>query len=296
MNRESGQLVRGWKSAPTVALFGLYVFTAFALVGYATFGLRPALLANHPQLVGFYAISFQFFAQAQVWLAGLAIGLFLWKVVGWQWLPAFGALYLISLGSELMGTTVGLPFGEYRYTSALGPQWFGHVPILIPLSWFFMALPSYAVARAMVPGGADGRVTGGRAIGARVLIASLLLLSWDLALDPAMSHATAYWVWAEPGTYYGMPWLNLFGWYVTGILLMIALVFTRSDVWIEKLPLPWLVAFYGANLLLPVGMSVAAGLWGAVAATMGALGAVALVAPVLGWQGWRREGALEVSA
>jgi hypothetical protein len=31
------------------------------------------------------------------------------------------------------------------------------------------------------------------------------------------------------------------------------------------------VAFYGANLLLPLGMSVAAGLWGAVAATVAAL-------------------------
>jgi hypothetical protein len=33
----------------------------------------------------------------------------------------------------------------------------------------------------------------------------------------------------------------------------------------------WQVGFYGANLLLPVGMCIAAGLWGAVAASAAAL-------------------------
>ena len=51
----------------------------------------------------------------------------------------------------------------------------------------------------------------------------LLLLAWDLALDPAMSYATRYWIWGDEGPYYGMPWLNLFGWYVTGVVLMAVL-------------------------------------------------------------------------
>lgn len=256
---------------PLIGLGLLYAFTAVALIGYATFGLNPSLLARFPGAVGFYSVSFPFFAQAQIWLAWLILAAFLSLHSGRRWIPAFLALYALSLGSELMGTTVGIPFGEYHYTEALGPKWFGHVPLVIPLSWFFMAIPSYALARAALP----------QRAAARVLMASLVLLSWDLALDPAMSRATAYWVWAEPGAYYGMPWLNLFGWYVTGLALMSALAVLRADRWIAALPLRWLAAYYGANLLLPLGMSVAAGLWGAVAATIVALAGSALVARVI---------------
>lgn len=241
----------------------LYVFTLVALAGYATFGLHPGLLARVPGVAGFYADSFVFFAQAQIWLAWLVLVLLLTERVGLRWVPAFAALYLVSLTSELSGTVLGIPFGEYRYTSALGPKLFGHVPVVIPLSWFFMALPSYVLARAVLP---TRRL-------AAVGMASLILLGWDLALDPAMSRATAYWVWGEAGAYYGMPWMNLFGWYVTGLALMAALVVLGADRWVERLPLRWLAGFYGANLLLPVGMSAAAGLWGAVFATLGALAA-----------------------
>lgn len=260
-----GLLERG----PAAGLVLLYVFSGVAVVGFASFGLHPGLLARFPSWVGaFYGISFDFFAQAQIWLAAAILSLFLVRHAEGRWLAAFGAVYLISLGSELLGTGVGLPFGEYRYTDALGPKWFGHVPVVIPLSWFFMALPSYAVARAALPG---RRV-------ARVVMASLILLSWDLALDPAMSRASAYWVWAEPGAYYGMPWLNLFGWWVTGVALMTAFAALGADRWIDVLPLRWLLAFYGANLLLPLGMSAAAGMWGAVAATLAALLAAGLLA------------------
>lgn len=243
----------------------LYGFSFLALGGFATFGLNPGLLARFPSLAGFYGISFQFFAQGQIALAAIVLGLFLHRRVRWRWVPALVVLYGISLTSELLGTTVGLPFGEYRYTDALGAKWFGHVPVLIPLSWFFMALPAYGLARAVLP----------ERTASRIFLASLILLGWDLALDPAMSAATAYWVWAEPGQYYGMPWLNLFGWYVTGLALMTALSILRVDRWMASLPLAWLAAFYGANLLLPMGMSAAAGLWGVLIATFAALAGAA---------------------
>ena len=52
----------------------------------------------------------------------------------------------------------------------------------------------------------------------------------------------------------------------------------RAERWTRALPTRWLVAFYGANLLLPVGMSVAVGLWGAVVATGVALAVAWLIA------------------
>jgi uncharacterized membrane protein len=246
-----------------VALWVLYAFTAVTLLGYATFGVNPGLLVHVPQVAGLYGFAFRFFAVTHVWLSFLVLALALWLAAGWRWLPALAALYVISLVSELSGTVTGLPFGEYRYSSLLAPMWFGHVPIVIPLSWFFMAVPSYAFAHAVLPA-RDRRL-------ARVFLASAVLLSWDLSLDPAMSYATPYWIWGSSGAYYGMPWLNLFGWYVTGLVLMAALALLSAEEWLRELPLRWLAGFYLVNLALPVGMNMAAGLWGAVAAAVAAL-------------------------
>ncbi len=251
-------------------LWVLFGFTALSLVGFSTFGLHPELLPRVPQVAGFYGPAFRFFAVGQIWVAGAVLALFLLRRAGLRWLPAFAVLYGISLGSELLGTGYGIPFGDYRYSALLEPMWLGRVPVVIPLSWFFMAVPSYALARLALP--------GRERLARRVLLASAVLLAWDLSLDPAMSHATSYWVWGAPGAYYGMPWLNLFGWYVTGLALMGALALLRSDGWIAALPFPWLAAFYGANLLLPLGMSAAAGLWGAVLATLAVLGATVGIA------------------
>jgi uncharacterized membrane protein len=239
-------------------LAALYGFTVAAVAGYAVFGRNPGRLADLPTwAASFYAASFGFFAQGHVWLAMAVLGSALWLVAGWRWVAAFSALYAISLASELAGTTWGLPFGEYGYSALLGPMWLDRVPVVIPMSWFFMAVPSYALA---------GRLASAPA--ARVAVASLVLLAWDLALDPAMSYATRYWVWGESGPYYGMPWLNLFGWYATGVALASVLAALRAETWTSRVADRWWAAFYGANLLLPLGMCAAAGLWGAVAGTL----------------------------
>lgn len=265
---ERGEVGWGERGA-RYALWALYAFTALAVAGYASFGVHPELLARFPGAAGFYGVSFLFFSRVQILLAGAALALFLTTHVRGRWIGAFAALYAISLGSELLGTTAGIPFGPYAYTQALGPRWFGHVPLLIPLSWFFMTVPSYALARILLP-------IGHRAW-ERVLLASFILLSWDLSLDPAMSHATRYWEWGAPGPYYGMPLLNLFGWYVTGLALMGALAALRADGWIARLPARWLAGFYAANLLLPLGMILARGLWPAALLTVAALAAAVLL-------------------
>ncbi len=269
-------------------LYALYAFTAMALLGFATFGVHPELLAYMPRSAAVYSYAFRFFAVTHVWLAWLVLVVFLTRKVGARWVPAFLALYAISLASELSGTVTGLPFGEYRYSELLDPMWFGHVPVVIPLSWFFMAVPSYGLARSILPLSEQRW--------ARVFLASAVLLSWDLSLDPAMSFATRYWVWATSGPYYGMPWLNLFGWYATGLALMAALALLRADRWIAVLPLKWLGGFYLANLSLSMGMNAASGLWGAVAAALLSLGAAYLLARRLQGGGHRAATSARVGA
>ena len=242
-------------------LWALYAFTVISTAGFATFGLHPELLVQlSPASIEFYAISFRFFAIGQVLLAGLVLSGFLFRYAGLKWIPTFILLYALSLGSELLGTSFGIPFGAYSYSDVLKPMWLGKVPVGIPLSWFYMAIPAYAFALHALP--AKAKATS------HIAFASLILLAWDLALDPAMSGATRYWEWGENGPYYGMPLLNLFGWYVTGIALMSALSLLRAERWLRPLSIRWLGWFYGANLLLPLGMTAAAGMWGAVAATL----------------------------
>jgi hypothetical protein len=62
---------------------------------------------------------------------------------------------------------------------------------------------------------------------------------------------------------------------------MSALVALRAEEWISKLSVKWLMGFYSANVLLAVGISVAAGLWLVLAFTIAAIAITAILASVL---------------
>jgi uncharacterized membrane protein len=278
---------RARSSSSTVerALLWILVgFTVAAVGGYWVFGAHPERIASNALAARVYGAAFVVFARGQVLLAAAALIAVLVRRARGAWISAFVAIYVLSLSSELAGTTVGLPFGPYHYTDGLGPKWFDHVPLLIPLSWFLMAVPSFAIAR---------QLAGQSSAIVRILVGSFVLLSWDLALDPAMSHATKYWIWGDgaTGPYYGMPWLNLFGWYVTGVALMIVLEWRRADVWLDTIPIQWLAGFYAANLALSLGICAAAGLSGAVAASL-----IPILACALALRGSRHRSLIAQSA
>lgn len=243
----------------------LLVFTVIALAGYFFFALRPENLSILPQFASVYGVSFVFFARTHVLLTAVVLIAYLVRRAGWRWLGAFAIIYAVSFTSEFIGTGYGIPFGAYHYTSLLGPTVFERVPYLIPLSWFGMAVPSYVLARAAFP--------GPRRYLLRIGLGALILTTWDLSLDPAMSYLTSYWVWGEEGSFYGMPLINLFGWFVTGLALMGLLVAFKVDRWIEQLSVRWMALYYGLTLLMPFGMVLAAGLWGAAGVTLLAVGA-----------------------
>ena len=259
---------RSWIEFAGLAL--VYAVSAASLAGFATFSLHPEMLVQAHVSPETYGRILVMAPRAQILIAVAALAAFLVRRAGLRWVIPFAVVYAVSLGAELAGTTAGIPFGPYRYTDGLGLKWLGHVPALIPASWFMMALPSYAVAARCFPTTRD--------IAWRIALGSFVLLSWDLALDPAMSFTTKYWIWDTSGPYYGMPVLNLVGWFVTGVALMVTFVLLRAGRWIGALPLSWLLGFYLANLVLPVGMSIAAGLWGAVVATGAALAVATVIA------------------
>lgn len=247
------------------ALLGFLAFTLVAVAGYWSFGLNPERLPQTPWAIGIYQRSFPLFARVQIVLSAVVLTVALFRHARLRWLPALGAVYLLSFTAEHVGTGYGIPFSGYGYTGLLGPKLLGRVPYVIPLSWFLMAAPAWILARRTFP-------EPGRHLLPRLLFATFLLVLWDLALDPAMSFLTPYWVWETPGAFYGMPWVNLAGWALTGIVLMAALEFLQRRLgWAGTLPERWAAGYYLVVLLMPLGMITAAGLWGAVGATVGAL-------------------------
>ncbi len=240
-----------------IMLLSLGGFALFSVVGYATFGLHPQWLNAFPPAISkylneFYRISFRLFGEGQTWFMALGLLAYLTGHVKGRWVPAALAVVVLSFASEWAGTVYGFPFGAYTYSDTLmGYRLLGHVPTVIPMSWFMMAVPSFAIAYAAYP---ESRVKV-------VLTGALLLTLWDVSLDPAMSYLVPYWSWKVKGAFYGMPLQNWFGWYVTGLVLMAAMSALRSERWVANLSLPWLGAFYAINWFVPFGMLVAAGLW-----------------------------------
>ncbi|MGB3204445.1 MAG: carotenoid biosynthesis protein, partial [Crinalium sp.] len=178
----------------------------------------------------------------------------------WNWLTFMIPAVFLSLGSELLGTSRGFPFGHYAYLSGLGYKIGGLVPFTIPLSWFYLGLVSYLIAKAGLETGKPSLI---RSISA-IALGALLLTSWDFVLDPAMSQtAFPFWEWQQPGAFFGMPYQNFAGWMGTGALFMsVAAIFWRKqEIVVERDQLGLPLAVYLSNFAFAAIMSIGAGIW-----------------------------------
>lgn len=126
------------------------------------------------------------------------------------------AFMLIATWSiEAVGLATGFPFGNYAYTSKLLPQSSG-VPWLIPIAWLMMLPPAWAVAATIID---SIRSSYQRIIWIVFAgISGFAFTAWDLYLDPQMV-ARGLWYWETPGGYFGIPWGNFAGWWLTASIL-----------------------------------------------------------------------------
>lgn len=178
----------------------------------------------------------------------------------------------ISLAAELTGTSTGLPFGPYSYTTLLGWRVAGLVPFPIPLSWFYMVYCSLAIVGRLRPARDDlrSRIAWGALGGAA-------LTAWDVSMDPAMSFATSHWLWHTHGFFYGMPLLNWFGWWLTGSIVAFAMVsIARPSAIAARIsPSALPIWLYAVNGVFPIAICIRHQLWWAAA-----LGALAMAIPI----------------
>lgn len=270
-----------------VALAGHVALLVFSGIAFATFLAPPApawLLTPANQRVA--AFMFVFGGQTTVVLGALAGLLHAASRLGWRTaIGIFAVAFSISLASELIGTSTGVPFGPYSYTQQLGHLIGGRVPFNIPTSWFFMLYASLAICGRLLTTH-DDSATKWRWAG----VAALVLTAWDVSMDPAMV-ATTHWVWHPPalegasglrrifltGFFYGMPLTNWLGWLLTGFVVARAmLAVVPPSEWARRISpsrLPLLL--YAANGVLPVLICAGRGMWWAAG-----LGAVAMAIPL----------------
>jgi len=258
-----------------------------ALIAFSTLALTTILARpDHPlRLTPFAAqvmpIAWKYSGMTYVVLGALAALAHLTGRIGARRAAALFAISSgIALGSELLGTSTGYPFGGYSYTPLLGWRIAGLVPFPIPVSWFYMLYGALAICARLLPA-RDDRATLWR----WSLVAGLVLTAWDVSMDPAMVK-TAHWVWHEPGAFYGMPLSNFAGWILTGTVIarvMLAIVPpTAMAAALRDARLP--LVLYAVNGVMPVAICLRDGLWWAAG-----LGTLAMVIPLtlaLGFRPW----------
>lgn len=241
-------------------------------------------------------VSFTYAGPLYVILGTLAAIAFLGVRIGWGKAALLAAsASTLALAAELLGTSVALPFGDYSYSGLLGYRLFGLVPFPIPLSWFYMLTGALAIVARLSGAGDSRRSRWWWALGA-----GLLMVAWDVSMDPAMVK-TGHWSWGsgavfrEAGlpawlvtfftadAFYGMPLSNWFGWLLTATLIARAMLAIVPPAAVREriASSPFPIALYLANGVMPVALCLRDGFWWA--AVYGSL--AMLIPALLAWRG-----------
>lgn len=109
---------------------------------------------------------------------------------------------------EVLGIHTGFPFGGYTYTEVLYPLLFG-TPIVMGAAWVILL----AYTRHLAASTSMNRWISA-AVGACFMVAI------DLVIDPLAAEPLGYWTWDQPHGYYGVPWSNFGGWWITSFVLL----------------------------------------------------------------------------
>jgi uncharacterized membrane protein len=117
---------------------------------------------------------------------------------------------------ENIGVITGSPFGRYYFTGVMGPKLF-NVPIMLGLAYLGMGYLSWTLAGAILRS-AQSPLRGSRIVVVPV-VASFVMVAWDLAMDPIWGTVLHAWIWQRGGPYFGVPISNFVGWYLTVYLI-----------------------------------------------------------------------------
>jgi uncharacterized membrane protein len=134
--------------------------------------------------------------------------------------------WLVSHFFEAMSIQIGFPFGHYYYDKMPGPR-IAEVPIIIMLAYFGTGYASWILSNVLL--NQYNKKLAGYQIFLIPLIASFIMVIWDVCMDPIASTVASLWVWRDGGSYFGVPLQNYFGWF-----LVVYIIFQLFAVYISK--------------------------------------------------------------
>jgi len=166
-------------------------------------------------LIGFFSPMEPLFRQLSIY--NLLLTFILVTISFTNNLSVFIKLFLIVFGigfiAELIGVHTGLLFGNYSYSQNLGLS-FQKVPLIIGVNWAILSLGAWNLCRTI-----------SKKIIINILIASLLMVVFDIALEPAAINLH-YWSWKSGE----IPLFNYISWF----LISIPAIYTWSLFKIES--------------------------------------------------------------
>lgn len=115
----------------------------------------------------------------------------------WKYALIFAGTFLI----EALGVATGFPFGQYYYTSALGPLVLG-VPLLIGINWVWVSIGATQLARRFKFSNKYYRA----------IMTGCIVVLFDVLLEP-VAIKLGWWVWPN-----GVGVANYASWFVIGAL------------------------------------------------------------------------------
>jgi uncharacterized membrane protein len=144
-------------------------------------------------------------------------------------LAFFGITFIVSWCYESLSIATGFPFGHYHYTENLGPK-LGTVPLLIMPAYFAMCYVSWILAHVVLD--KWNQKSDQMHKFAIPLIASFIMVMWDMCMDPARATVKQAWIWHDGGGYFGVPFSNFLGWFlcVYTIFQLLAIYLIRDAI------------------------------------------------------------------
>lgn len=113
-------------------------------------------------------------------------------------------LFIFSSLIETFGLKTGYPFGSYYYSKDFLPFLPGGVPIAISFSWLFISINSFIICKYICKKSESRFIVP--------LGSALIILSFDILLEPFGSFVNKYWLWDN--NY--VPLQNFISWFLIG--------------------------------------------------------------------------------
>lgn len=190
------------------------------------------LMVAHPLYIPF-AFLFSGLSNVLIAIPSL-VGLYRWAGRK-KALLIFFVLSAFALLFEGQAVITGWPYTSFLYTDLSGFKLFNLVPWTLPFSWVPLLLGSAFLSFRMV-----------QKKWQRVVVIALILTAIDLAFDP-LATKFGLWVWQSPGQFYGVPWQNFLGWFISGIIGGGIFVYLTRQM---QNPMPRTIALSAQVLLL----------------------------------------------